>query len=328
MSPPAAPVLADDIEPGMLAPEVRGELRSLSRPQAAQVARHLVAAGRLVDDDPELALRHAREARRMAARIGVVREAVGITAYHAGEWAEALTELRAARRLTGDPSHLPLMADCERAMGRPERALRVAQAPEASQLSTAGRVELRMVEAGARRDLGEIDAALMVLRGAGLDRSRLMPWSARLWYAYADTLLAAGQLDEARDWFLAVAGLDLAGQTDAEDRLVELGVLEPVDEPDDDTGTNDDRAPGSADQAAGDQAAGDQAAGDEAGGPSSLQAETAPSPERGQPASEPDPESKPEPVERIDLLPGPLLFQEPTHPETPSVPPTTDNSGL
>jgi len=213
----------------MLAPEVRAELRSLSRHQADSVARHLVAAGQLVDTEPELALQHAREARRMAARIGAVREAVGITAYHAGEWAEALTELRAARRLTGDPSHLALMADCERAMGRPERALRVAQSPEAGQLDAAGRVELRIVEAGARRDLGELDAALMILRGAGLDRSRLLPWSVRLWYAYADMLVAAGRLDEAREWFIAVAGVDGDGQTDADDRLVELGVLEPID---------------------------------------------------------------------------------------------------
>ena len=164
----------------------------------------------------------------MAARIGAVREAVGITAYHASEWAEALTELRAARRLTGDASHLPLMADCERAMGRPERALRVAQSADAAQLDLAGQVELRMVEAGARRDLGELDAALMILQGAGLDRSRLRPWSVRLWYAYADTLVAAGRLDQAQEWFISVAGVDAEGQTDAEDRLVELGVLEPA----------------------------------------------------------------------------------------------------
>jgi tetratricopeptide (TPR) repeat protein len=213
----------------MLAPDVRAELRTLSRPQAGTVARHLVAAGRFVDSDPALALRHAREARRMAARIGAVREAVGIAAYHASEWSEALTELRAAFRLTGDPVHLPLMADCERAMGRPERALRVAQSPDVGRLDRAGRVELAIVEAGARRDMQEADAALMVLQGAGLDRSRVLPWSARLWYAYADSLLAAGRHDEAADWFLAVAGVDPDDQTDAEDRLVELGVLEPPD---------------------------------------------------------------------------------------------------
>jgi hypothetical protein len=222
--------MPEDVEPGMLAPEVRGDLRSLSKHQADSAARHLVMAGRLVDTDPELALRYAREARRMAARIGVVREAVGIAAYRAGEWAESLTELRAARRLTGDSSHLPLMADCERAMGRPERALRVVQSDEAGQLDEAGRVELRMVEAGVRRDLGEMEAALAVLKGAGLDRSRLLPWSARLWYAYADTLLAAGRGEEAQEWFVAVAAVDTDGETDVDERLVELGVLESLEE--------------------------------------------------------------------------------------------------
>jgi tetratricopeptide (TPR) repeat protein len=227
-----APAMPEDVEPSMLAPEIRAELASLGRPLAATVARYLVMAGRLVDEDPELALAHARQARRFAARIGVVREAAGITAYHAGEWAEALTDLRAARRLNGDVGQLPLIADCERALGRPERAIRVAHSDDAQQLGTAARVELRIVEAGARRDLGELDAALQVLRGggAGLDRSRLFSWSVRLWYAYADTLLAAGQTEEATDWFLTVASVDADGQTDVEDRLADLGVIETIEE--------------------------------------------------------------------------------------------------
>jgi len=126
-------------------------------------------------------------------------------------------------------------------MGRPERALRIAQSPEAGQLDRAGRIELALVEAGARRDLGEIGAALMILQRAGVDRSRLLPWSIRLWYAYADTLAAAGRLDDAAEWFLAVAGVDNEDQTDAEDRLVELGVLEPLADRDGNSGDELDR---------------------------------------------------------------------------------------
>lgn len=206
----------------MLAPEVRAELRSLSKPNADRVARHLVAAGRLVDEDPAAALEHARAARATAGRIGVVREAVGVTAYHAGEWAEALAELRAARRLTGDTTYLPVMADCERALGRPERALDIARSPEAAKLPEEQRVEMRIVEAGARRDLGEMDAALLTLQSAGLDRSRVEPWTPRLWYAYADTLLAIGRTDEAYDWFAAVATVDEDGLTDAQERVEQL----------------------------------------------------------------------------------------------------------
>jgi tetratricopeptide (TPR) repeat protein len=222
----------------MLAQEVRAELRSLSKANAERVARHLVAAGRLVDEDPEAALEHARAARATAGRIGVVREAVGVAAYHAGEWAEALAEFRAARRLTGDPAYLPVIADCERALGRPERALDVARSAEVARLPDEQRVEMRIVEAGARRDLGELDAALLTLEAAGLDRSRVEPWSPRLWYAYADTLLAAGRTDEAYDWFAATVTIDEDGLTDASDRLEEwtAGGSDVVEDPDADQG--------------------------------------------------------------------------------------------
>jgi tetratricopeptide (TPR) repeat protein len=227
-----------DVDPGMLAQEVRAELRSLSKANAERVARHLVAAGRLVDEDPEAALEHARAARATAGRIGVVREAVGVAAYHAGEWAEALAEFRAARRLTGDPAYLPVIADCERALGRPERALDVARSAEVARLPDEQRVEMRIVEAGARRDMGELDAALLTLEAAGLDRSRVEPWSPRLWYAYADTLLAAGRTDEAYDWFAATVTIDEDGLTDASDRLEEwtAGGSDVVEDPDADQG--------------------------------------------------------------------------------------------
>ncbi|MFD0533811.1 hypothetical protein ACFQY7_08485 [Actinomadura luteofluorescens] len=79
--------------------EAREELRTLPKDLAVKVARHLVMAGRLAEDEPEQSFRHAKAARRLASRVGIVREAAGIAAYHAGEWAEALAELRAARRL-------------------------------------------------------------------------------------------------------------------------------------------------------------------------------------------------------------------------------------
>jgi tetratricopeptide (TPR) repeat protein len=213
-----------DVDPALLDASVRAELRSLGR-VADQVAGHLVAAGQLLDSDPELALRHARAARSRAARIGVVREAVGIAAYHAAEWSEALAELRAARRMTGSPQQLPVMADCERALGRPEQALRLVESARETDLGPAERVELRIVEAGARRDLGELSAALLALQSVGLDRSREAPWSARLWYAYADVLLAAGRVAEAVEWFLAAAAADEEGQTDAEERLSDIAAL-------------------------------------------------------------------------------------------------------
>ncbi|ASO21429.1 hypothetical protein FHR81_002400 [Actinoalloteichus hoggarensis] len=205
-----------------LDPAARRALGSLSGTLAELVGRHLVAAGRLVDEDPMAALAHARFARSKAGRIGLVREAAGVTAYHAEQWAEALTELRAARRMSGGPGMIAVMADCERALGRPERALELLRSPEASQLPAAEVIELRIVAAGARRDLGELEAAVVALQGPDLDPKRRQPWSARLFYAYADNLAAAGRGDEAVRWFLNAAEADDEDETDASERASDL----------------------------------------------------------------------------------------------------------
>ena len=183
---------------------------------------HLVAAGRALDEDPDRARTHAWYARQLAPRLAVVREAAGITAYAAGDYAAALAELRAVRRMTGDPSGLPMMADCERGLGRPDRALALARDPDVKRLDPAAKIELGIVVSGARRDRGEFDAAVVALQGPALDSDRLQPWTARLWYAYADALLAAGRRDDALTWFESVAAIDEAGETDVDVRLAEL----------------------------------------------------------------------------------------------------------
>ncbi|MHA6623659.1 hypothetical protein [Pseudonocardia sp. DLS-67] len=184
-----------------------------------------------MDDDPELALEHARYARARASRIAVVREAAGIAAYHAGEWSEALGELRAARRMGGGPGHLAVMADIERALGRPERALELSRGPEVRELGQAEGIELAIVAAGARRDLGELDAAVVSLQIPELDPARREPWSARLFYAYADNLFAAGRESDALQWFVHAADADDGGETDADRRIAEL-TGEPLPEED------------------------------------------------------------------------------------------------
>ena len=206
----------------MLDRDVRTELRSLTKPNAEAVARYLVAAGEALDNDPRRALEFARAARARAARVGAVREAVGVAAYHAGEWAEALTELRTARRINGDSRNLAMMADCERALGRPAQALRLLSDPAVGRLDPESRIELFIVIAGARRDLGQLDAALAILARGGLDKDRPRPGSVRLWYAYADALEAAGRVDEAATWFAASAAHDPDGELDAADRAANL----------------------------------------------------------------------------------------------------------
>ena len=202
--------------------EARATLRSLPKAIAEKVGAHLAVAGLLIDDDPLAARLHTDEARRMAGRVATVREACALTAYACGDYEAALTEFRAHRRLSGEQDHLPLMADCERGLGRPERALQLASSPEARRLPPGVARELLIVVAGARSDLGQDESAVVLLeadpalRGKGTtgDQSVL-----RLRYAYADALERVGRTDEAQQWFARVAEQDSDGATDAAERV-------------------------------------------------------------------------------------------------------------
>ncbi len=197
---------------------------------------------RLLDEEPEKAYDYSRVALRLASRVAAVREAAGFAAYANQKYSEALAEFRAARRMTGNVDLWPVMADCERGLGRPEKALDMAGAPEVHKLDKAGQVEMRLVAAGARRDMDQLDAAIVTLQSPELASNSLQPWTARLRYAYADALLAAGRADEAREWFAKAVEADRDGSTDASDRLAELdGVafLDALDESADDAERED-----------------------------------------------------------------------------------------
>lgn len=216
------------------------ELRTLPGDLAEVIARLLVATA--AAEDPDQAYEYARQARGLAARVGVVRETCAIAAYQASDWAGALAEFRAARRLTGRDSYLPLMADCERALGRLDRALGLVTGPEAKAADRQTRLELRIVESGIRRDQGLVDAAVVALQGPELTGGRIRPEHARLYYAYADALLQAGREDEAREWFGRATAADVEGVTDASERVEELDGIT-VDDlaADADTGLSDDQ---------------------------------------------------------------------------------------
>ena len=214
------PPLPEDLDPRSLDAEVRGQLRPLARGVAEQVSLRLLATGELIDVDPETALAHALVARRLASRIPAVREAVGLAAYHAGQWQSAIGELRAYHRMTGRQSHLAMLADCERALGRSERAIDLYRGADRNQMSRDEAAELLIVAAGARADLGQRDAALAMLQVPELRADE--PWVARLRYAYADALLGVGRRDDAREWFARAAEVDEDAATDAAERLLEL----------------------------------------------------------------------------------------------------------
>ena len=152
----------------------------------------------------------------------MVREATGEAAYAAGHYAEALSELRAAKRMNGHTAYLPIMADCHRALGQPEQALKLSRSPGVANFGPEAKAEMTIVEAGARRDLGQIDAALRTLELAPLTSNSRAPWVVRLRYAYADTLLAAGRGNEALEWFHRTHAIDPDEITDAEERAAQL----------------------------------------------------------------------------------------------------------
>lgn len=216
------PEIAEWITGKELDRDVAGQLKSLPEKLGLRVARHLVAAGELLESDPKTAYQHTLAARGRAGRLAVVREAVGEAAYAAGEYTEALAELRSAKRMNGAHDYVAMMADCERALGRPDRALTLLKNTPRDKFAPPLLAEVLIVEAGARRDRGEIDAALRTLENGPLTSRSRLPWVARLRYTYADTLLAAGRPSDALEWFHRAEAVDVDEVTDAGARALEI----------------------------------------------------------------------------------------------------------
>ena len=211
------PDIPDEITGEELEKSVRAELLSLSAENAKVVARHLVSINIHMDSDPELAHKHGIAAAHHAGRLAVVRESAGYAAYRAGHYEIALKELRAAHRISGDVSMWPVMADCERGLGRPLKALNLAGSEEVKRLAKPEEIEMRIVASGARSDLGELDAAVITLTCKEL-KTENEEWAVRLRYAYADALDTAGRKEEATEWFAKCAAIDHDELTDAADR--------------------------------------------------------------------------------------------------------------
>ena len=216
------PPLPEDITGQELDRSVSAQLKGLPEKLASRVARHLAAAGLLIDSDPETAYQHTLAARARAPRLAVVREATGEAAYASGHYAEALAELRAAKRMNGATAYLPIMADCHRALGKPQEALKLAKSPSVANFAPEAKAEMTIVEAGARRDLGQLDAALRTLELAPLTSKSRAAWVVRLRYAYADTLEAAGRDQDALAWFHRTHAIDSEQLTDSDERATAI----------------------------------------------------------------------------------------------------------
>ncbi len=222
-----APEIPDEVTARDLNGPARNELKTLSKENAEQVARHLAMAAQLIDDDPALAHEHALAASRRAGRIAVVRETVAITAYALGDFALALRELRTYRRISGRDDQIALMVDSERGVGRPDRALEVGRGVDRASLPVEVRVELAIAMSGARLDRGETARALQELDIPELDPDRAFPWSPALFAARAAVLEELGRDDEAGQWRRrAEIAADALGESDADQETIVVDDVE------------------------------------------------------------------------------------------------------
>ena len=220
-----APDIDEDVTGREVDKPTRRQLEALEPRNAERVAQHLVMAARYLEVDPAFALEHANAAVRKAGRIAVVREATGVAAYAAEDYALALKELRTHRRISGSEEHLPLIVDCQRALGKVDKALEEAQSSAAEKLDAAGKVELAIVVSGIHGDAGDNQASLEALQIPQLDKNRGFSYSPRLFRSYAEALRGVGRDKESLSWerqaIVAEAALGL-GQF-SEPEIVDLG---------------------------------------------------------------------------------------------------------
>ena len=193
----AEPPIPEEVTGKELEKKEAFALQSLALENAEMVAKHLVALGMFLETDPEKAYWHGQSAVFRAGRVAIVREKAGIAALKFGKYDVAIKELRAAQRISGSPSVIPYLAQCELALGDPRKTLEIAGSVEAKLLTPEQRVELRIAAAGARSALGQHDAAVVTLTCPELSQSDAQ-WSKKLRIAYRDALIAANRSSEAK----------------------------------------------------------------------------------------------------------------------------------
>ena len=193
----AEPPIPEEITGKELEKKDAFALQSLAQENGEMVAKHLVALEMSLESDPEKAYWHGQSAVFRAGRVAIVREKAGIAALRFGKYEIAIKELRAAQRISGSPSVIPYLAQCELALGDPRKTLEIAGSVDPKLLTPEQRVELRIAAAGARTKLGQHDAAVVTLTCSELTQSDQL-WSKKLRTAYRDALIAADRASEAR----------------------------------------------------------------------------------------------------------------------------------
>ena len=194
---PGEPKMPKGIEWSMLSTDDRERLRGLSKEHAENIGLHILAAYTLEERDPELALEHAKWVAHQASRIDFARETLAFVAYRQGDYKLALREFRTAFRMNGFLDYLPFIADCERGMGEPKKAIETAMSDDAKYLRGESKAEMFLVYAGALGDLELWDKAIEIVHT--LVRSKGLAGEYRMRAVQAEQyfLEQAGRSDEA-----------------------------------------------------------------------------------------------------------------------------------
>jgi tetratricopeptide (TPR) repeat protein len=206
-----------------LTDDVVAELRATARPGKADIAVKVVseAAGAFADGDYKRAIRLGDQAKHLALRSPSVRELLGLAYYRAGRWQEAARELATFKRISGTTDQNPVIADCYRAMGKPDRALELCDEIDARRSPPAVVFEGVIVAAGALADMNRIDEAIRRLERMELRPAVAEAHHIRVWYMLADLLERRGRYTQAKEWFSAAAAAD-PDLTDAPERAARL----------------------------------------------------------------------------------------------------------
>jgi len=194
---PGEPKMPKGIEWSMLSTDDRERLRGLSKEHAENIGLHILAAYTLEERDPELALEHAKWVAHQASRIDFARETLAFVAYRQGDYKLALREFRTAFRMNGFLDYLPFIADCERGMGEPKKAIETAMSDDAKYLRGESKAEMFLVYAGALSDLELWDKAIEIVHTLGRSKGLAGEYRMRAVQAEQYFLEQAGRSDEA-----------------------------------------------------------------------------------------------------------------------------------
>lgn len=210
-------------DPVHLEDRLTAELRATARPGKGDILVKVFAdaVAAFSAGDLDEAIRLGEQSKHIALRSVPAREFLGLAYYQAGMWQEATRELAAFRRMSGSDEQNPVIADCYRALGKPDKAIELCDAMDPHRVEPAAYYEGTIVAAGALADTDRVEEAIARLRKLDLSPAEAEPHHIRAWYVLGDLLERQGRFTQAREWFEAADAADPEA-TDASDRAARL----------------------------------------------------------------------------------------------------------